>query len=241
MDWGRAKTILILTFLLLNLLLAYLLWNEKLFHVRLTFQDREHIWELQQLLNEKNIGLEQELPEMTPQVAEIDVRFVVRGEEQGVRPLETPVAVGEKEREELELQIPEFRQYRLDPGLSREGELVYSQLHEDLPLFDIHLKLYVTEGQYTHYSQSMVEVLPEEEKGSSRHPALAAHRAVRLLAERYLKSGDVIRDIRLGYHGPMYDSESQVLAPKWRFVLDDGDIYYIHAISGEVERPQRGS
>jgi len=64
---------------------------------------------------------------------------------------------------------------------------------------------------------------------------------VRLLAERYLKSGDVIRDIRLGYHGPMYDSESQLLAPKWRVMLEDGDIYYVHAISGEVERPQRGS
>jgi Uncharacterized protein conserved in bacteria len=60
---------------------------------------------------------------------------------------------------------------------------------------------------------------------------------VRLLAERFLQRGDGIADIRLGYHGQMYESDTQVLAPKWRIVLDNGDIYYVHAVNGEVERP----
>jgi regulatory protein YycI of two-component signal transduction system YycFG len=66
---------------------------------------------------------------------------------------------------------------------------------------------------------------------------LSAHTILVNLAEMYLPSGTVISDVRLGYHGPIFESEKRVLAPYWRVVVSNGDTYYVHAMNGAVEGP----
>lgn len=61
-----------------------------------------------------------------------------------------------------------------------------------------------------------------------------ASKAMAPFIERNLPDGAVITDIQLGYHGQMFDTETQVSAPYYRVPLEDGNEYYIHAINGEV-------
>jgi regulatory protein YycI of two-component signal transduction system YycFG len=68
---------------------------------------------------------------------------------------------------------------------------------------------------------------------------LPASTAAAHLIENYLPAGSVIKDIRLGYHGQIFpDAETQVSAPSWRVLLENGEMYYVNAISAEVTTGQ---
>jgi regulatory protein YycI of two-component signal transduction system YycFG len=69
---------------------------------------------------------------------------------------------------------------------------------------------------------------------SEAKPVLPAAKVVASLIEAYLPDGAIISDIQLGYKGQIFDSEKQVSAPSWRVMLESGDLFYVHAISGEV-------
>lgn len=240
MEWGRAKTILILTFLFLNLLLGYQLWMNKLAIFGTAFGSSEEVNQLMEFLQSKEITLKHELPADTPKVQEIDVRYQMRASELGRMPLNPAVKSEEviKEADWKELlkdQIHQIGEYALDPMLSRERVIVMNQLYEQLPMFGINLKLYVYQEAIEQYEQSYVEV-QQETSTTKGQTALAAYRVVRMLAEKFLQPGDSIIDVRLGYHGQMFNSDTQVLAPKWRVTLENGNVYFVHAISGEVER-----
>jgi regulatory protein YycI of two-component signal transduction system YycFG len=58
---------------------------------------------------------------------------------------------------------------------------------------------------------------------------------VSILAEKFLSEGTAIIDVRLGYHGQVFNSETRVLAPFWRVLTESGEQYYVHAITGAVE------
>lgn len=239
MEWGRAKTILIWTFFLLNVLLAYQLWVDRWDVFGSAFGRSEKIAEVEHILEERGIVLRQEIPVGVPKVKEIYVKYVRRADEDGPRRLSPTVPadrVGRSSSHEmLKDQIPHFEQYEQDPALTRPDRLVWDQMADGLPMFEINLSIPIEDGRMTRYEQDYVEIQPSPE--AKEQSGLAAYRVVRLLAERFLQQGDGIADIRLGYHGRMYESETQVLAPKWRIVLDNGDIYYVHAVNGEVERP----
>src|SRR5690606_14212911 len=101
------------------------------------------------------------------------------------------------------------------------------------PMFGVQLELHHRDQKITAYRQDRIVILPSE--GMPARKVLPAAQAVANLIEKYLPFGAVIREIRLGYHGHIFDeTETQVTAPTWRVLLDDGEIYYIHAISGEV-------
>jgi regulatory protein YycI of two-component signal transduction system YycFG len=239
MEWGRAKTILIWTFFLLNVLLAYQLWVDQWDVFGSAFGRNEEIAEVEHILQERGIALRQEIPLGVPKVKEIYVKYERRAEEDGAKRLSPPIPADRigraSTRDMLKDQIPHFERYEQDPALSGPDRLVWDQMADGLPMFEINLSVAVEDGRMILFEQDYVEIQPSPE--AKEQPGLAAYRVVRLLAERFLQRGDGIADIRLGYHGQMYESDTQVLAPKWRIVLDNGDIYYVHAVNGEVERP----
>jgi regulatory protein YycI of two-component signal transduction system YycFG len=106
-------------------------------------------------------------------------------------------------------------------------------------MFDVPLQLFAENGEITGYKQTYVEVKsggePTDKAGQK---IISAYAAVRSLAENYLSEGAVITDIRLGYHGQLYDSEDQTFVPNWRISLSDGEPYYVHAFTGAVEAIQ---
>lgn len=239
MEWGKAKTILIITFLGLNLLLAYQLWINKSNPVSADFELSAQETEL--LLRSKGIQLDLPIPTHTPTLREITVQFNDRYDPNKVVILPTALARSEQENsdklaEELVEQIPHAEEYRLDPILSDQRKIVLSQLYNELPMFDVNLTIFNKDGWYFAYTQSFVHVESRVDEREQR--ILSAIQAVGFLAENYLQNGVTISDIALGYHGQSYDSITQVLAPKWRIILDTGDVYYVHGINGAVEIAQ---
>ncbi len=238
MEWGRAKTILILAFLFLNVLLGYQLWSQKLDIVGEVNDSASIVLETEQLLASRGIMLETAIPKDTPRANEITVRFLMQADPMGRTLISPPIRgldlFGRTDwQSSLSNYIDYVEEYMPDPIMSRPGALVLDQVHEGIPLFEVNLSLYDGGGQIESYSQSYVEI--ESTITEKKQKILPAYRAVEFLAENYLESGSVITDVRLGYHGQSYNSDIQYMAPKWRVALENGSIYYIHAINGEVE------
>ena len=237
MEWGKAKTILIVTFLILNMILGYQLW----IHSRVTdsyFAQAEARDDMNQLLRSKNIRLEGEISREMPHLREITVTFSEAYNPPEPVELDSPVDAqpilrgnAGKRTEEL---LPRLDEYAYDPMQSQAGVYVLNQLYDGMwPMFEINLKLFHDNGRITRYEQQYGVV--EAEHGEEELQVLSAYKVVSFLAERVLPEGSVIREVRLGYHGQVYDSDIQVLAPKWRITLGNNDVYYVHAINGELE------
>ncbi|GIQ70463.1 hypothetical protein DUZ99_09790 [Xylanibacillus composti] len=240
MEWGRAKTILILAFLILNLLLGYQLWAQQLDIFGEVDETASVVTETEQLLASRGIQLDTSIPKETPRANEITVRFLIQADPMGRTMISPPIRgldlFGRTDwQSTLSNYIDHVQEYIPDPIMSRPGVLVLDQVHEGIPLFEVNLSLYDGGGQIESYSQSYVEI--ESTITEKEQKILPAYRAVEFLAENYLQRGSVITDVRLGYHGQSYNSDIQYMAPKWRVALDNGSIYYIHAINGEVEIP----
>lgn len=240
MEWNRAKTILIISFFCLNILLAYqLLMNEN--NMAGSDFEMELTEETHQLLRNMGIRLEQVIPIERPALKEITVQFQSRHDEESIVRLDSPVAnnilINKAQLEDvLAEQIPHAEEYVLDPILSQEDRFVLNQLHEGLPMFDVTLNLYI-ENNFIHaYSQNFVNV-DEAEDDNKDQRILSAYAAIGFLAENYLQVGSVIQDISLGYHGQVFNAELQVFAPKWRVALEGGEIYFVNGINGAVETP----
>lgn len=238
MAWGRAKTILILTFLLLNLLLGYQLWIDANI-TGVYFEKAEIREETHQLLKSRGIQWNREIPGETPELREFTITLAPGAS--GIRRIEldNPLTRGQiftsKEvSEEVSSRIPNFSDYEYDPVLSSDAVYVFNQLYEGRPMFEITLKLFSRGSEIFAYEQLHGEIEVGEQ--TEEHQVLSAYKAVGFLAENVLEAGSVIEEVRLGYHGQVFDSDVRVLAPKWRIATADGEVYYVHAINGEVEQ-----
>ncbi len=239
MEWNRAKTILIISFFCLNILLAYqLLMNEN--NMAGTDFETELTEETHQLLRSMGIRLEQVIPTERPALREITVQFQSRHDEESIVRLNSPVAnnilINRAQLEDvLAEQIPNAEVYVLDPVLSQQDRIVLNQVYEGMPMFDVKLNLYIEDNFIYAYSQNFVKVDEAEDDKDQR--ILSAYAAIGFLAENHLQMDSVIQAITLGYHGQVFNAELQVFAPKWRIALDNGDIYFINGINGAVESP----
>lgn len=240
MDWSRAKTILILSFLLLNMTLGYELWaNQWLVGDKKTTADQAV--ELNKLLQNRGIRVGTEIPKDVPKMKEIVVKWV-EGNNYGrkvtlVEPLKYNRFISKGTLKDLtNHSIPNAEVYRYDPITGKDGLYGMNQMHGDYPMFDVNLELYMTNGEISAYKQSFVEVEATDDKEEKK--VIPAYTVLRALTEKYLQNGAVIQDIRLGYHGQLYDSEKKLLVPTWRVAVEGGDVYYVHGFRGDVENPQ---
>jgi YycH protein. len=235
-DWGRAKSVMIFSFLMLNLLLGYQLWMDLRAQLNANVDSAELPADKVTLMQQKRITLAANLPVDTPKLGELTYLLLsdnIRDKEP--TKLEKPVdsaiiftksalvaALGDT--------VPELDQYAYDLSSSRDGVFVLHRMVDGRPMFNAKLELYVSNLKITAFRQDRVELTGMGEPKQ----VLSAAKVVASLIEMYLEPGSVITDIRLGYHGQIFDSEKQVAAPSWRVMLEDGGVYYVHAISGEV-------
>ena len=241
MDWGRAKTVLIISFLSLNILLAYQLWVNRWSQAAGISSDRL-IEETNRILAAKGIRLLSDIPKDTPTLSSISVHW---GEEyQPLKSVElsTPIPVSllldSASTRDLGtwLGLEHFGEYELDAAASSQDVYVFYQMADGLPMFDVTLQFYADQNEIIGYKQAYVEVKSSEEpKERETQKIISAYTAIRSLAENYLKEGAVITDVRLGYHGQLFDSEDQTFVPYWRVLISDGEPYYVHAFTGAVE------
>ncbi|MEB3103206.1 two-component system regulatory protein YycI [Ferviditalea candida] len=240
MEWSRAKTILIMAFLALNILLGYQLWIGKVELEKTTFNSEETTREIQQLMKSKEIRLEAAVSEDTPKLQDISIRFDPAFDPHRMIELEYPFSVNNlyKASEKTKLQqIPRLSDYQLDEGMSNSEVYMMHQLFNGYPMFEVNLKLLVKHGLIDGYQQSLAQIIQNSQNKEQK--VLSGMTAIGSLVENYLPRGSVITDVRLGYHGQIFNSETQVLAPSWRIVTRKGDVFYVHAITGAVAAPQK--
>ncbi|OCT16420.1 hypothetical protein A8709_03045 [Paenibacillus pectinilyticus] len=246
MNWSRAKSILIASFLLLNMILGFQLWSTNRSNQTDVSSDASStVEDLNRALRNKNIRLTDELPTDQPKLKVITVKYddsIKPGEEKTLRvPLIMSTLLGKgasKEGQSLS-EIPNFGMYQLDSAISRNGIYVFSQLYGKIPLFDVRVELNEKNGEITSYRQAYVEV--ESEVEQTEQKLISAQLAVRSLVDNYLSDGSIITEVRLGYHGQPYNSQTQPMFPQWRIAVDNRDIYYVQAFNGAVESLQNGS
>lgn len=237
MDWRRAKTVLIVAFFALNVVLGYQLWQDWRHQLNAAAGWTSLPSETQQAMRQKQIRVDAAIPTDTPELKELTFAFLSRREDGNPVPIDPPrdsrIVFLEKElRRELGGVIPDLEKYEFDPAAGRDGVFVFNRTADGWPLFGVQLELYHRDQKITAYRQDRIEILPSD--GAPARKVLPAAQAVANLIEKYLPAGAVVKDIRLGYHGQIFDTETQVTAPTWRVLLEDGEVYYIHAISGEV-------
>jgi regulatory protein YycI of two-component signal transduction system YycFG len=244
MDWGRAKTILILSFLFLNMILGYQLWNGKSKSTELTSDTSVLMEELNQVMRSKNIRIAHDVPKEVPKLKEITVKFDENIKTAEKIPLKNSttmtsiLAKGAGKDNLGRLEIPNVEMYQFDAITSKGGVFVLNQMYDMHPMFEVKMDLYETDGKITSYRQAYVQV--ESGGDQKEQKVIPAQLAVRSLVENYLQDGSVITDIRLGYHGQLYNSQTQYMVPSWRVAVGNGDIYYVQAFNGAVEIPQKG-
>ncbi|MFC5529561.1 two-component system regulatory protein YycI [Cohnella yongneupensis] len=243
MDWRRAKSVLIFSFLMLNILLGYQLWTEWRERLNTTVDWTSLPPETQEIMREKNIKfmVEAKIPTETPVMrSELTYSFRQRvGSDPSDRiaipnPPETRVVFNEQElTTALGSVIPELGVYRFDDLSSRQGVFVFNRLVGGYPMFKIHLELFYSDQRILAYGQDLIDIKPSE--GAREQQVLPASKAIANLIERNLQAGSTIKEIRLGYYGEIFPgAERQVSAPSWRVLLENGEVYYVNAINAEV-------
>ncbi|MCS7463081.1 two-component system regulatory protein YycI [Paenibacillus doosanensis] len=245
MDWGRAKTILILSFFLLNMVLGYQLWTTRSDLLEFDANTASAAEEIQKLIKSKNIQISTEIPKDVPKLKEIVVNFDDKYTSNQLIPLETPFKYspllsrsGARETAP-KTGIPNMDKYQYDPILSTNGTYVFHQLYGSLPMFEVRLELKEQDGMIVGYRQGYAEVKPESDQKEQK--VISPYMVLRSLIENYFPSGTVVTSIKLGYHGQVFNSQTMFMVPYWRVTIGNGedDIYYVHALNGAVDPPQR--
>ncbi|TVY10727.1 two-component system regulatory protein YycI [Paenibacillus cremeus] len=243
MDWGRAKTILILSFLLLNAVLGIQLWSSRSDLLDLEANPSGAAEEIQRLLKSKNIQVPAEIPKDVPKLKEIVAKFDENLTPGKPIPLQKPfkfdplITKGSFKDVLSKTGIPKIDMYQWDPMTSVNGTYIFHQMYGRLPMFEVQVELQEKAGLVSTYRQGYVEVQPEGDQKEQK--VISAYIALRSLIENFLPQGAVITGVQLGYHGQVYNSQTLNMWPSWRVSLSNGDSYFVHAFNGAVEEPQK--
>lgn len=254
MDWSRAKSILIWAFLFLNLFLGYQVFASRTEQWTNTEAVESDKWNLELYLRQQNITLVVELPQETPEMKYLNVKYmgldalslqdmpgikITQDKSSIYSQLVPPMVLRDQTSpddllRQLTQRLLHAEQYQVDPFSSSRESLLYWQLHEKRPLYVAPLVISIQNGLVRSYHQTYLHI---RSQGSGRQ-IISAHTALRSLVEKeMIHPGDKIENVTLGYYGYHYDADIQVLAPVWRFVVNGGKTHYINAFTGAVERP----
>ncbi|XEC95060.1 two-component system regulatory protein YycI [Paenibacillus tarimensis] len=239
MDWGRAKSVLIFSFLVLNIILGYQLWFEVRDQLSTNIDVTDLPPETLQIMQEKNIRLLGKIPAGNPELQDLEYRFTTKPGNAVVQELEAPVESkiifsSKKElADALGKAIPDIDHYGYDSEESTTDVFVMYRMSDGLPMFDVKLELYNSSQKIVAFKLNRVEQI-EPGKAKAQSVLSASKALIKLIDNNYLQQDAVIKDIRLGYHGQNFGSEQQYSAPSWRVLLESGEVFYVHAISAEV-------
>lgn len=243
MDWGRAKNVLICAFLGLNLLLCYQLWIDLRDQVSANLDFTSLSEETQAVMEQKGIRVLCPIPASTPQLPNITYRY--SAEEQNEPPIKLDIPIDSKLiyssftdlSKALESQIPDIANYRFDSQESEVGKFVLHPLVQNQwSLFRVRLELINSDQKIVAFRSPKIEI--GASSSDKEQKVLPASQALSSLIEKYFPADSVVKEIELGYYGELFNSESQVASPMWRFMLENGNAYYVDAISADIISPK---
>ncbi|REJ16845.1 MAG: transcriptional regulator [Caldibacillus debilis] len=251
MDWSRAKTIFIITFLILNIFLG----------VQLIMQKNQNKFDLikETSIEERLKADEITFPELPQEPTEgtyveaeekmfrEDELAFLRGQDidlsGGTTVLSTlkdpyPLKKDwqEKDANEFVLNyVYKGDEYVFGEFREDENQIIYYQTYNNFPFFkNSSGQLVLTlnnNNEIVSYRQTMLDHVKELKK----QELLTAYEAlVTLYNKRLLRSGNKITKVEIGYYTLVPVRSSQLLAPTWRFSVEGGDDLFVNAVEGHA-------
>ncbi len=117
-----------------------------------------------------------------------------------------------------------------------EEELVlhYHQEHEEVPLFAGYLRAKVGQHEWTARFFPLAPLELAEGEREVISPLAALLRFLEGYGEA--PTPTAVKEMSLGYYSPEYDAQRWEIPPVWRIRLDNGEVFYINAFTGHLER-----
>ena len=223
MDWGRAKTVLIFAFFVLNLILGYELWLSGGALGGPEGEAETTIEDIRKLLSARGIRLDVELPARPPRFQ----KYVLKLDEASLSSertaLEPPVPApegadaGEVWRAAA-IRVDKGDEYEFDVWTSDGGVFVGFQLLAGVPVFGVELKFFRENGAVVAFHRQYAQPISEE---GGEQPVLSAPDALRrLLDAGAMPEGTSVRDVRFGLLYRPFEEPEGLTVPAWRVVLD---------------------
>jgi len=255
MDWGRTKTIFIITFIILNLLLGYQIYLKQKEYLQ-DIQSTNSIQELNSILKLQGIKLGSEIPKEIPelhfvQMKKTETKFnpslvekiSSSGSDKEYYQIHEPIKI-EKNNNSQEISskmkkvINNITEYTSDP-YEISGSSSYLTFHQQIqgyPYFGDTLTLQVTDEYVIGYWQNYYEIV---DQGPNRQ-VISAYSALRtVLDHQFIPRASKIMEMKLGYYKQAYPDDIQVFVPVWRLVYQRNQNIgkvYINAMTGGVEK-----
>ncbi|MED3570965.1 two-component system regulatory protein YycI [Cytobacillus praedii] len=255
MDWSKIKTIFILTFLVLNIYLMYEFFKLKdstsqyEFIVEPSFDKRLKADEIQfdelpknyqkdnyLSAKPKNFTSDEGLddPKLKGQQVTVNDGLVLAAT------LDKPYELSDKlDTSEINSFVKNHvlygDQYRF--WGKDENKITYYQKFKDKVFYknisgELTIWLNTENNDIVSYQQTMLENIEER---SEKEKIIQPLKAIETLYEKgSLKPKSKISKVELGYVTFIHTGTSQVLTPAWRFVINDEENLFVHAIEGQI-------
>ncbi|WP_110114489.1 two-component system regulatory protein YycI [Bacillus sp. CGMCC 1.16541] len=253
MDWNKTKTVFIVTFLILDLFLAYQFMvkknqndldfiteasvEEQLAQENITYEELPKNVEKKTYLNARSVNFaEEDLTKLKNQ----QIEFLSDYEIQGV--FDEPVSLPSNN---TSFRLNQFLKEYIFKGSSygiwhidKEAKvIIFYQKHHDKFIYDntnamivVHLN---EKNEMISYEQKLLEDI---EKMDDDQEILTPIKALEnLLLKDELKPGSKVTKVSLGYY--TFDlpvSSSQVLVPTWHIIVDEKKHYFVNAFEGQI-------
>ena len=234
MDWSRAKTIFIISFILLDLFLAAQvnqMIEQKSNYLKTDEFSEEQIREL---LEAHQIQITTKIPDDTTQTpalkAAITPVFNWDYNEKWIYQYSfaTPVPINNRSKlqDYLKKKLPFFHEYHYSKEYSTQDKQVFLQYYHQHPIFDGKIVCYLKNGKMTN-----IQALHFQIKERVNIEFVSFKQALfNFIKRNSLPKGTKITNIELGFRSMYYPSPQEViLVPVWRFTVNNKQHYYIYA------------
>lgn len=247
MNWEGIKTILIVAFLLLDLLLGWSFWQE----MKSDTNDLDGQWMESDMLKNRLERLDVNLPEWRGALPEMrywsiqmpavkksgngeDIEGGISGaiwqhEGQWSAKARPPFSLLE-DKEKANQTIPYFSSYTFVK--KEEDRLFFYEMQDGYPVFDLTLEIW-TEGDFIRaYRQSYASFVD----GGDARPLISPYVAVQsLVDQKIIGAGTRIETVVPGYRLVQPEAADPFLVPVWR-ILTETSVYDVNGFIGTVLR-----
>lgn len=252
MNWKLAKTLFIIVFILVNIGLAIAYINKinswKVFEEEKTTEldfDEENIQILNKLPDVDDVKMQLITGKTKDFESYAKSRSNVKlnhGDETIDVHMEHPIDFSEKEISPLKRYIDKHVYHGKDYQFksSSKNRVVFEQTYSDYPIMNNSKALIIfkidKDKRVKMFTQSyMGKVEPSEGANNVEKQVISPKKALdELYYNRYLISGDKVKNVRLGYYSFVREPSVQVLQPNWEVVIEadnETKTYYIEATS----------
>lgn len=225
MDWGKAKSIFIIAFLILNISLGYQLYLKNFNQLEDIQATKNDIEEISEKLSQQEITITIEIPKEMPEMHFLQVKNNVYANFSLLNNSNN----NDTDIDILQLityeNITHIEKYKFSERDSNNNYFVYYQHDSDFPFYGSKVEVFLNEDGTIYYKQNYYEIINQ---GLDRQVISSYSALQTVLDQQLIPTGAEIIEIELGYHGQTSQSSSQLLTPVWKIS------YSLHGVKNDL-------